>query len=57
MVRTTLLSGRVLLGESLSCCLTISSNFGTVMTSIEVILRFAMSQPYAAKVGHERREI
>jgi hypothetical protein len=25
MVRTTLLSGRVLLGESLSCCLTISS--------------------------------
>ena len=33
MVRTTLLSGRVLLGESLSCCLTISSYFGTVATS------------------------
>ena len=24
---------------------------------LEVILRFALSQPYAAKVGHERREI
>ena len=34
MVRTTLLSGRVLLGESLSCCLTISSYFSTVVTSL-----------------------
>ena len=33
MVRTTLLSGRELLGESLSCCLTISSYFSTVVTS------------------------
>ena len=24
---------------------------------LEVILRFALSQPYAAKVEHERREI
>ena len=33
MVRTTLFSGRLLLAESLSCCLTISSNFGNVVSS------------------------
>ena len=33
MVRTTLLSGRVLLDENLSCCLTISSYFGDVVSS------------------------
>ena len=33
IVRMTLLSGRVLLGETLSCCLTISSYFGTVVIS------------------------
>ena len=33
MVRTTLLSGRLLLDESLSCCLTISSYFGSEPSS------------------------
>jgi hypothetical protein len=33
MVRTTLFSGRLLLDESLSCCLTISSYFGNVSSS------------------------
>jgi hypothetical protein len=55
MVRTTLLSGRELLGESLSCCRTISSYFGTGLM-IDLITLFGLVQPEVARVDVGRED-